>query len=372
MRFEVATTRSDFDRWLALTDLLYPTNHFVPPIRQHLVALFERYRLGADAIRFCFVLDGSREVVARTTLHSEARIDQKLRQRVQLFGFTEFVNQYDVFRFLMDEVASHGRRNDRRLILGPANLLPNEYGGVITSNFHQPSFIDAAYNYAYYPEYYQRYGFLPRFDSSTFICDAIDASELDPDLVFPFDNDRLKAEHLEIRYGDRKQFKDQVCALHEMLNASFACLDYYTQIALEELWARVEGLAYLLDEQLLLYLVRDGRPVAFIVCMPDISPFITRVRGDMHWLSLLRLWLRRRRFRREAILLIKGTVPSMRGKGYMTLLSRELLRNLRSRGYNTLRSTSIERSNPISAVQLLRMRGRVLHDISYYQLAIGS
>jgi hypothetical protein len=157
-----------------------------------------------------------------------------------------------------------------------------------------------------------------------------------------------------------------------MLNASFACLDYYTQITLEELWARVEGLAYLLDEQLLLYLVRDGTPVAFIVCMPDISSLITRVRGDMHWLSLLRLWLRRRRFRREAILLIKGTVPSMRGKGYMTLLSRELLRNLRSRGYNTLRCSSIERSNPISAVQLLRMRGRVLHDISYYQLTIGS
>src|SRR5262249_19006948 len=103
-----------------------------------------------------------------------------------------------------------------------------------------------------------------------------------------------------------------------------------------------------------------------------ISPFITRVRGDMHWLSLLRLWLRRRRFRREAILLIKGTVPSMRGKGHMTLLSRELLRNLRTPGYNTLRCTAIERSTAMSAFQLLRMRGRVLHDISYYQLAIGA
>src|SRR5215469_5254741 len=152
MHFETALTRRDFDRWLALTDRLYPTGQFVPPIRQHLVALFNRYRLGAekDACRFCYVLDGSGEVVARTTLHSEARIDQKLRQRVQLFGFTEFVDQYDVFQFLMDEIASHGRLTDRRLMLGPANLLPNEYGCVVTSNFHQPSFIDAAYNYAYY------------------------------------------------------------------------------------------------------------------------------------------------------------------------------------------------------------------------------
>ena len=372
MHFETAVTRRDFDRWLALTDRLYPTGQFVPPIRQHLVTLFNRYRLGAekDACRFCYVLDDSGEVVARTTLHSEARIDQKLRQRVQLFGFTEFVDQYDVFQFLMDEIASHGRRTDRRLMLGPANLLPNEYGGVVTSNFHQPSFLDAPYNHDYYPDYYRRYGFSPRFDSSTFICDAIAASELDPDLMFPFDDNRLEAEHLEIHHGDRKHFREQVHALHEMLNASFLGLDYYTQITIDELWARVEGLAHLLDEQLLLYLVREGRPVAFIVCMPDISSFITDVRGNMHGLNLLRLWLFRRRFRRAAILLIKGTVPSMQGKGYMTLLSRELLKNLRSGGYNTLRCTSIERCNPSSSSQLLRMRGRVLHDLTYYQLAI--
>jgi hypothetical protein len=60
----------------------------------------------------------------------------------------------------------------------------------------------------------------------------------------------------------------------------------------------------------------------------------------------------------------------MQGKGYMTLLSRELLKNLRSGGYSTLRCTSIERSNRSSSSQLLRMRGRVLHDVTYYQLAI--
>jgi hypothetical protein len=188
--------------------------------------------------------------------------------------------------------------------------------------------------------------------------------------VFPFDDDRLEAEHLEIRHGDRRQFREQVCALHEMLNASFSSLDYYTEITLDELWARVEGLAHLLDERLLLYLVRQGRPVAFIVCMPDISPFISGVRGDMHGLNLLRLWLFRRRFRHAAILLIKGTVPSMQGKGYMTLLSRELLKALRSGGYNSLRCTSIEKCNPSSVSQLLKMRARVLHDVTYYQLTI--
>lgn len=373
MRFESVTTRRDLDRWLAFTDHLYPTDNFVPPIRQQLLALFNRRQPGtsADRLRFCYVLSGSGRVLARTTLHSEVRIDQKLGARVQLFGFTEFIDQYDVFRFLMDEVASHGRRAHRRLMLGPANLLPNDYGGVVTSNFNRPSFLDATYNHAYYPRYYDRYGFSPRFESSTFICDAIGDPGLDPDSAFPFDDARVEAERLEIRHGDRRRFSEQVVILHELLNRSFAPLDYYTEISTEEFFARVDGLAHLLDERLLLYLTREGKPVAFIVCMPDISPFLTRVRGDMHRLNLLRLWLSRRHFRREAVLLVKGTVPSMQGRGYMTLLSRELLRNLRSRGYRTLRCTSIEKHNRASAAQFQRMGGQVLHDLSYYQLTIS-
>ena len=373
MRFEEATTERDLDRWLAFTDQVYAANTFVPPIRQQLAALFARSRRGTstDALRFCYVLNGSGEILARTTLHSEARFDQKLRERVQLFGFTEFVNQYDVFRFLMDEVASHGRRADRRLMFGPANLLPNEYGGVVTSNFDRPSFLDATYNHDFYPQYYRRYGFVPRFPSSTFICESIEDPRLDPDLVFPFDNGRLEAERLQIHYGDRRCFKEQVRILRDMLNASFAALGYYTEISIEELFSRVEGLAYLLDEQLLVYLTREGRPVAFIVCMPDISRFVARVRGDMHALNLLRLWLTRGRFHREAVLLVKGTIPAMQGRGYMTLLSRELLRNLRSRGYNTLRCTSIEKANAGSAAQLFKMGGHVLHDLSFFQLAIS-
>src|SRR5215469_2376958 len=55
--------------------------------------------------------------------------------------------------------------------------------------------------------------------------------------------------------------------------------------------------------------------------------------------------------RRDAVLIIKGTVPDEQGRGYMRLLSRELLRALRAGGYSALRSTFVERSNPGSAAQ---------------------
>ena len=80
----------------------------------------------------------------------------------------------------------------------------------------------------------------------------------------------------------------------------------------------------------------------------------------------LRLLATRSRYRREAVLIIKGTVPDEQGHGYMRLLSRELLANLRSSGYAALRSTYVERSNPGSAAQYVAMGGRPLHGYTFY------
>lgn len=63
---------------------------------------------------------------------------------------------------------------------------------------------------------------------------------------------------------------------------------------------------------------------------------------------------------------MKGAVPDEQRRGYMSLLSRELLRALRAGGHSALRSTFVERSNPGSAAQYLAMGGRPLHGYAFY------
>ena len=84
-------------------------------------------------------------------------------------------------------------------------------------------------------------------------------------------------------------------------------------------------------------------------------------------MNQLRLLATRRRYRRDAVLVIKGTVPGEQGNGYLTLLSRELHRGLRAGGYRTLRSTFVERDNPASAAQYRRAGGRPLHGYTFYE-----
>ena len=123
-----------------------------------------------------------------------------------------------------------------------------------------------------------------------------------------------------------------------MLNRSFAALPYYTEITPDEMTAATDGLAYLLDERLLL-LARDagsGEAVAFDLVVPT-SPFPCSASAGGAAAPPTQLPLTRARYRREAILVIQGTDPGRQGRGILSLLSRQLHANLAEGGYRRLR-----------------------------------
>ncbi|MEV1172585.1 hypothetical protein [Nonomuraea sp. NPDC049784] len=359
MTLQPVESRRDLRDFLALTDRVYAGEpRFIPPLHAQ-VRTWHR-----QGVRL-YVLRRRGEVVARTTLHTDAALDAKLGRATQLFGLTEFAEE-EAAEELFDGVLAAGRSSGKEAAFGPVSLLPNQSGGVITSGFGERGFIDSAWNHPYYPAAYEAYGFTRRFESDTWICPVPDEP------VFVFDDERIGAERLRVHRGDRRRIGEQLPILREMLNGSFAQLGYYTEISAEQLAAQTDGLAYLLDESLLLYLTKADRPVAFVLCLPDISRFIAKIRGDLHLLNQLRLLATRSRYRREAVLIIKGTVPGEQGHGYMRLLSRELHEGLRRGGYRALRSTYVERTNPGSAAQYTAMGGRPLHGYTFYEKDLTS
>ncbi|MFI6901583.1 hypothetical protein ACIBKY_09990 [Nonomuraea sp. NPDC050394] len=355
MSLRTVESRRDLMEFLALSDRVYPAGSgYVPPLRAQ-VRAWQR-----QGVRLA-VLRRHGRVVARTTLHTDAAFDAKLGGRTQLFGLTEF--EEEAAGELFEAIVAEARAAGRQSVFGPVSLLPNQSGGVITSGFGDRGFIDSAWNHPYYPVAYAKHGFVRRFEADTWIC------PVPGEPVFGFDDARLAAEGLQVHRGQRRRLGEQLPILREMLNAAFAQLGYYTEISADQLARQTDGLSFLLDESLLLYLTKAGRPVAFVLCVPDISEFVARIRGDLHLVNQLRLLVNRGRYRREAVLIIKGTIPAEQGHGYMRLLSRELHRGLIEGGYHTLRSTYVERSNPGSAAQFRAMGGRPLHGYTFYEKA---
>jgi hypothetical protein len=362
----VVSSSRELDDWIALTDRIYGgTPQYVPPVQEQIRDLLAGKAPGlrhGDVELLSFVRDGA--VVARTTAHTNSKLDEKLGERHLLFGYTEFVDEDDVFAALVTALEARARRAGAHRLFGPANLLPNQSGGVVTSGYEERGFVDSPYNHPYYPHLYERHGFERLFEGETFVLERLaDGKPIDE--LFPFDQDRVENERLRVRRASPKQLSAELPVVRAMLNSSFAQRGYYTEIDEDEFAYQVDGLGYLIDERIALYLFKDEEPIGFVLCIPDISPFVRRVNGELGLLNQIRLLVTRGRYRREAILVIQGIVPSEQGNGYLGLLWRELMGNLRAAGYETLRGTFVEHANVASSSYGDRL-GRPAHGVTFY------
>ncbi|NGN67495.1 hypothetical protein G5C51_26770 [Streptomyces sp. A7024] len=353
------TTRAQLRAFLDLPRQLHPRDRYVPIPHPQIRAW---HRTGAAELHLAH--DASGRATGRICLHRNDAFDAKRGARHQLFGLTEFTDAETAGRlFALAERHAAAAGADR--LFGPVSLLPNETGGVITSGHDHRGFVDSAWNPAHYPAAYAEHGFTQAYPSDTWICDRI--QQTDPDAAYPFDDTRLTTEGLRIHHGSRRRLTEQLPLLRTMLNASFAQLGYYTHLSAAQLAAQTDGLTHLLDERLLLYLTKDDTPIAFVLALPDISAFLMRTGGRLTLADQLHLLATRHHHRREAVLIVKGTIPQHQGHGYLTLLSRELHRGLRTGGYETLRSTFVERTNPASAASYRPIGGRPLHGYAFYE-----
>ncbi|MBA2696100.1 MAG: hypothetical protein H0U62_09755 [Actinobacteria bacterium] len=360
----------------------HPTERYVP----HAQDSIRRWHRGTGPhvehgpVELVLVRDDAGQVVGRSTVHSDTRMDTRLGEPTMLLGLTEF-DGLTALCAISGYAERRAREQGCTALLGPVSLLPNQVGGVITSGFTERGFVDSAWNPPAYPEQWQQAGFTPIWPSSTWICEGL--GDLDPDTVFggaarPGGAARtneaartLEAPSLRpgvtLHRGSRRHLREQLPLLRSMLNQSFAELPYYTPITAAELDVQTDGLQWVLDESLFLWVEQDGVPVAFVLTVPDLSRFLISTGGRLAVPDQLRLLATRHRHRDEAVLVVKGTVPGARGEGLMSLLSHRLLVNLQAGGYRSLRVTFVGEDNTASAAQFEAMGGRRLHGVAFYR-----
>jgi GNAT superfamily N-acetyltransferase len=362
VRVDAVDGERDLREFVALPNRLWPRELAVPLLESTIRSWHDGSSAHPERVDLVLVRDDAGRVVGRSTVHTDVRLDEKFGVSSQLFGATDFENA-DAAHALFAHLEAVARTNGKSQLLGPVSLLPNQSAGVITSGFGERGFVDSAWNPAWVPGVYESAGFARAEQAQTW---TVEVGAVP--VVAPMPAEFTDA-GVRLEYGDKSKTATLIPELLVLLNASFEQLPYFTQISPDEMVAATDGLSFLLDEKLLL-LARepgDGRAVAFILALPDISTFVQKVGGRLTPLRQAQLLLTRRRYRREAILIIQGTDPSYQGRGILSLLSRQLQFNLAASGYQRLRTTTVGLENAGSARQFSRFGGHPLHRSTLYR-----
>jgi hypothetical protein len=140
---ETVADRRGFIDFVELPLRLHPQALAVPLLESSLRAWWTGRSPHPQPIEFLLVRDARGRAVARSTVHTDSRLDAPLGAPSLLFGATEFADaEAGTTLFAAIEERAAGREQ----LVGPVSLLPNQAGGVITSGFTERGFVDSAWN----------------------------------------------------------------------------------------------------------------------------------------------------------------------------------------------------------------------------------
>jgi len=286
-------------------------------------------------------------------------INQARGEQACLFGFLEFLPDWDVFTALMGTVREWGSARGLSSLYGPWNLDYEDSYGVLVEGWDQPPALMCGHSPPYYRRYLERAGFRPARPENVAL-----RIDLGPSPQIERLNrlaDRLAARNaITVRPANFERWDEDVDAVYRLLNRSLAHLQDHVGWRRDNLEAMLAPFREIADPEMILFADLGGETIGFLPGLPNLNEILIRVNGLRYpWDFLKAGWLsKRHRFESMTVKSVL-VLPEYWNTGAAVLLFAELIRKARERGYrwSDLSITSVD--NPSSVLTAEKLGARI-------------
>ncbi len=219
-----------------------------------------------------------------------AQVDQIHRQlhgdNEGHFGMIEGIDDPLVFKALLS--ASEAWLADRgsRHISGPFNFSINQDCGVLVDGFDTPPVVLMPHARSWYGQMIEQQGYSPAMDLlSYWISTDFKPTNVMTTLV------KRYSKQVHIRSLRRKHFKEELEILRDIFNDAWSKNWGFIPFSREEFAELGQSLKYLLPDEFIKIAEIDGRPVSFMVVLPNLNEVLHKLNGrllPLGWLKLVR------------------------------------------------------------------------------------
>jgi GNAT superfamily N-acetyltransferase len=290
------------------------------------------------------------------------------RKRECLFGFFEYIEDYDVAAGLLHRAIRWARQRGLNALFGPFNLDYEDSYGVLIEGRDRPPTLLCGHTPPYYQRFMERFGFQPaRGDNLAYAIDVDEDTPARRRLHRLADRVRRRG-GITIREADLAHWDDEVDRVHRLLNTALAHLpDHlgWRRDALEGLLAPFRDIA---DPELILFAEVDGKAVGWFPGIPNLNEPFQRANGLRCPWDYARLWWHMRR--QPGCLAIKSVLvaPEYWGTGVSVLLFDEMARRAKAKGYRWIDLSLTSEDNPNTPILAERMGATLYKRYRVYRL----
>lgn len=241
-------------------------------------------------------------------------------------GFFHCINDQQAAFILFDACREWLRSKGLEAMDGPVNFGERDsFWGCLVDGFYEPIY-NMPYNYPYYRELFESYGFENYFNQYTY------HRNLTPGGMDPIVEEKAARlmrnpdyhfETINLKYKE-KYAED----FTTVFNKAWARFPGVKKLSKTHAMALLKQMEPILDPRLMIYGYYKDEPIAFFIMMPDISQITRRFNGKFHLINKLRLLyqLKVRKSVTRVIGRIFGVVPEHQGKGVEVGLVKEFER----------------------------------------------
>ncbi len=319
MRVEEVKSVQQEKEFIHLPVRLYKDDsNWIRPLDDDIQQVFDpernkHFRHG-EATRW-LLYDANDKVIGRVAAFIDHNISNTYDQPTGGMGFFECVNNRDAAFLLFDTARLWLLERGMEAMDGPVNFGDRDkWWGLLVDGFYPPNYC-MPYNFPYYQDFFEAYGFQNYFEQYTFHRQFANGDighymQLAADRIAQ--NPRYTITHINKKDLDRyaEEFR-------HVYNRAWTRHGGVKEITSDHARALLKTMKPILDERLIWFAYYDDEPVGFFIMIPEMNQVFRFVNGKMNLLGKLKvLWyLKVRKVATKALGLVFGIVADHQRKG---------------------------------------------------------
>ena len=270
---------------------LYKNNpYFVPPLYMDEKKIFYKNYLYLDqakAVYFNAYEDN--KIVGRISGIIQYAANNKNNEKRVRFTRFDSINDKEVSRALFSKVEEWAKEEGMDTIVGPLGFSDLEREGLLVEGFDQLSTFEEQYNFDYYQELIEDYGFVKEVDW------------VESKLYLPDNKDerlerisKLMMKRYNLRFGEAKNTKDFINKyadkFFDIIDETY--VDIYGSVPFTKATKKllISNFKLIVDvKNVAVILDKDDNVVCFGICFPSLAKAIQKSKGHLTPFALIRL-----------------------------------------------------------------------------------
>lgn len=319
MRVQEVSSQKQIDEFLMMPVALYKNEpNWIRPLDKDIHGVFDKklnkaFRNG-ECIRWILVDDNEKTIGRVAAFVNQKTASKGNDQPTGGIGFFECVNDRTAAFMLLDQCKQWLSMKGMEAMDGPINFGSRDrWWGLLIDGFDKEPNYQCNYNFPYYKDFFEQYGFQVYFYQFTYgrkVLDPLSPRLAEKALIAAKDPD------YNFRFITKADLPRLAEYLHHVYNKAWANRAENPDLSIQQAHLLVKQMKPIMDRRLLYFGFYKDEPVSFFLSLPEINQIFKYVNGKMNWRGkAIAGWHMLRKTNRKAFGILFGIVPMHQGKG---------------------------------------------------------